>query len=168
MKETQIKKYIELVYSQDSELSKIEDLNQRKKTAIEKVNANITTPDVQDVIHLRNKNINEMIFSFMKENNSNKYALLNSRRQLFWELQERLMKPLTSSYKANDKDVDIDDEALLKSVNLKTTISDKAEVLLEGIDRLYKQIFIGEEEIEMATTMMKIITPEQRLKKKSA
>jgi hypothetical protein len=166
MKEAQLKKYIELVYAQDSELRKIENLMDRKIAALMKM-AIPDSDEIQAIIYLKDNNARQSILKFIRENNSNKCALLDSREQLFWELQERLMKPLTSSYKNGDNNVDIDDESMLKAVNLKTTISDKAEALLEGIDRLKRQIYIGDDEIE-ASDIIKFTSPEQRLKTKSA
>jgi hypothetical protein len=166
MKEAQLKKYISLVYSQDSELRKIENLMDRKKAALDKIGIP-DSHEIQDIIRLKDNNTRQTILTFIRENNSNKCALLDSREQLFWELQDRLMKPLTSSYKNGDNNIDIDDESMLKAVNLKTTISDKAEALLEGIDRLKRQIYLGEDEIE-ASDVIKFTSPEQRLKTKSA
>ena len=166
MKPDQIKKYIELVYSQESELNKIENLADKKKTAMEKVGIDPKSDVAQSIMLLKNKDVTPKILAYMEANNSNKCALLNSRRQLFWELQERLMKPLTSSYKNGETEIEVDDEALLKAVNLKTTISDKAEELIKGIERLQSEIYIGKEETE-AADMKRLGRLEDRIKNKS-
>lgn len=168
MKQEQINKYISLVYSKESPLNKYQSIMDRKLRAAEDIGWNVSDKEVDDIIKLKNKDVNRMIFDYLKDTSSNKFALLISNQEFFWELQQRLMKPLSSSYKDNNgksSDVDIDDESMLKSINLKNTISEKSDALLERIEKQYKEVFLDKEEIDMAIKEIKHISPESRIKK---
>lgn len=151
-----ISQYIELMYSEKSELNQIQDLEERKKTACAKAKLNYDDSAIQEMIHLKNKDVNEQIFNFTKQNNSNKYILLISNQHLFWEQMQQLMEPLKVA-----KD---EDDNLLKDINLKNTISEKSESLLQRIDNLYKEIYKDIDVIEMAGEKIRLMRPEMRLK----
>jgi hypothetical protein len=150
-----IEQYIHLVYSDKSELNRIQDLEERKKVACEK--AKLKYDDNLDMIHMKDDKVNEAIFDFLRKQTPNKFILLISNQHLFWEMQQKLMKPL----KADDDD----EESCLKEVNLKNTISEKSDSLLERIEKLYKDVFRDTESVSMAVTKVRALTPEAVLKK---
>ena len=157
-KVTNIQQYIELVYSEKSELNVIQDLDERKKTACEKAKLDYAADATQAIIHMRNKEVNEQIFDFLIANNPEEFILYISDQHLFGELQKRQMKTM--------KDEDSDSE--LKDLELKTKISEKSEQLLERIKSRRAKLFGGKEEQE-AAGKIRMLRPEERLKgKKSA
>lgn len=170
MKQEKLMKYIELVYSKESPLNKHQSIMDRKLHAIEEVGWNSSDKEVDDIVRLKNKEVNKKIFDYLKESSSNKFALLISNQEFFWELQQRLMKPLASSYNSGDKssDVEVDDESMLKSINLKNTISEKSDALLERIEKQYREVFLEKDEIDMAAKEIKMSKPEDRIKRRSA
>lgn len=151
-----IQTYIELVYSEKSELNSIQNLDERKKTACEKAKLNPNDEYVQSIINMKDMIVNEQIFEYLRQQNGNDFVLLISDQHLFWELQQRQMKRL----------VDDDSDSTLKDLELKTKISEKSEQLLERIEVRKRKIFSGNEEEKMATTKIRIMTPEQRLRTK--
>jgi hypothetical protein len=155
-------KYISLLYSKDSELNKISSLDERKKEACKK--AGLDYAKSQDIINLKDKKINREIFDFLSSENPNEYVMLISDQQLFWEMQHIKMEPLDRGTGSNL----LDDESILKSINLKNTVSAKSEELLERINRTYEKIYNHKDEIEMAKQHLRLMRPEERVKKNSA
>lgn len=154
-KSSQIDQYIRLVYDQRSELNKIHNLEERKVAACVKVKLDINLEKVKDLMHMRDKDANVMIFEYLKNNNSNEFILLLSDQHLFWEIQQRQIEPLLKSEDA---------DSVMKDLDLKTKMSEKSKDLLDRIKERYTMIFIGEKEQEMAVEKMRIMRPESRLK----
>lgn len=152
-----IQSYIELVYSEKSELNIIQDLEERKRTACQKAKLDPSSEAMQSVIRMQDKTVNDQIFEYLRQNNSNEFILLISDQHLFWELMQRNAKPMAEGIDAELKDLD-----------LKTKISEKAEQLLERIVLRRKKIFKGEEEDKMAEDKIRILSPEQRLKQRKS
>ncbi len=150
-----IEQYIQLIYSQDSPLNKVQDLEERKKLACEKAKLPYDDPKTKEIIHLKNPNVNEAIFSHLRLSNPNKFILLIANQHLFWEQMQKLMEPIKA------------DEDMLKETNLKNTISKNAEELLERIDKLSLDVFKDVETVTMGTTKVRMMTPELRLKEKA-
>lgn len=151
-----IQQYIELVYSERSELNSIQDLEERKRKACEKAKLDPAEASIQDIMHMKDKMVSEQIFEYLRQQNSNEFILLISDQHLFWELMQRNMKPLAEG-----------GEDELKDLDLKTKISEKSEGLLARIDARYKKIFKGDAEQSVATKVIQK-TPEQRLKGKKS
>lgn len=148
-------KYIQHLYSKDSELNKIASLDERKKEACKR--AGLDWEKSQDIVNLKDKKINREIFDFLSSENPNEYVMLVSDQQLFWEMQHIKMESLDT-----DK---ADEESILKSINLKNTISAKSEELLERINRTFEKIYNHKDEIEMAKQQLRIMRPEERVKR---
>lgn len=148
-------KYIQHLYSKDSDLNKIASLDERKKEACKR--AGLDWQKSQDIVNLKDKKINREIFDFLSSENPNEYVMLVSDQQLFWEMQHIKMESLDTE-KA-------DEESILKAINLKNTISAKSEELLERINRTFEKIYNYKDEIEMAKQQLRIMRPEERVKK---
>lgn len=149
-----IEQYIDLVYSEKSDLNQVQDLQERKKQACAKAKLDFNSESTQNIVHMKDKDVNTRIYDYLVKNNSNDFILLVSNQHLFWEMQQRLIEPLSK----HDTDTD------LKDLELKTKISEKSETLLERINQRYKAIFKGEEESEMAGQKIRLMRPEERLK----
>lgn len=150
MKRDEIKKYVELMYSQKSPLNKIEDLSERKIQAAVKAKLNPEDPDVKNMMELKNEKVRIEIINFLNKNNSNLFVKLISDQQLFWNMQEKLMKPL-----------DDDDDAAKLMV-----ISEKSEELVDRIEKNYQKLYGQPELADEARKVIRMISPEQRLKEK--
>jgi len=148
-------KYIQHLYSKDSDLNKIASLDERKKEACKR--AGLDWEKSQDIVNLKDKKINKEIFDFLSAENPNEYVMLVSDQQLFWEMQHIKMESLDTE-KA-------DEESILKAINLKNTISAKSEELLDRINRTFEKIYNYKDEIEMAKQQLRIMRPEERVKK---
>lgn len=159
MKEN-IEKYIELMYSEESPLNKIENLENRKKSAAEQSGLDHDNDSHIKIMSLKDEIVNIKIFDFINKNNSNRYIQLISDQQLFWDIQIRKMQPLAEGK-------DIDEDMILKNINLKTTISRTADELRERIEKMYTLIYKNEETKDMAEKQVRLMSPEQRLKKQA-
>lgn len=148
MKKEDIEKYIELMYSQKSALNKIEDLNERKMQAVTKAKLNPEDPEIKNIMELKNEKVRVKIINYLNKNNSNLFVKLISDQQLFWNMQQRLMKPLE----------DDDDTSKLMA------ISEKSEELVERIEKNYQKLYGQSELVEEAKNVIRMISPEQRLK----
>lgn len=162
-----IKQYIELVYSEKSQLNSIENLEERKKKACEKAKLDYLSESVQKVIHIKDKEVNNLIFDYCRTTCSNEFYLFMADQHLFWEQMQLLMEPL-KKITEDGKTEEIDEEAMMKRTNLKDTISKNCEKLLERINARRLSIFKGESESEMAAEKIRIMRPEERLRKQSA
>lgn len=153
-----LKTYIRLMYSKDSELNSIPVLDDRKRKACEL--AGMDWDKSQDIVHLKNEKTNEAIFDYLKTETPNDYIKLIADQQLFWEMQKIQMTPVDTK--------DTDDDKVLKNIQLKNTLSGNSETLLDRINRGYEKIFGAPEEVDMAKKVVRMMRPEERLKKKQA
>jgi hypothetical protein len=155
-------KYISLLYSKDSELNKISSLDERKKEACKK--AGLDWEKSQDIVNLKDKKIQAEVFDFLSMENPNEYVMLISDQHLFLEMQRIKMRPLGETLGTES----LDDDQILKNLNLKNTLSINDEKLLEKINRTYEKIYKTPQEIEMAQEKIRMMRPEERLKKNTA
>ena len=139
-----IQEYIKLVYSKDSAFRKIADVAERKKIVCQKLQ--MTEPDM--------KEIGKEVIKFLRGENHFAQSLLDSKQELYWETLEVMREPLASTK---------DDDKRLKNIKLKGDVNDLCSKLVSEIDKLATMIY-GEEFKEEA--MVKVITPEERLKNK--
>lgn len=138
--------YIELVYSADSELNKIENLQERKLIACKKSGLDPENEFVKTMMEMTNSKSNILIINYLNKNNDNYYVKLMSDQQLFYNLQRMILDP---------EKIDIDQ--WLK-------ISEKTEELVERIERYKKKIYKHDQVIEVANKVIRMKTPEQRLR----
>lgn len=141
---TPIQKYIQEVYSKDSKLNKIEDIQERKKIAAEKCEIEIpeNTPELR-----------KQIIEFLRSQAHNKFALLISKEELLIECLDVMREPLINSK---------DDDKRLKNVKLKGDVNALCDKLVVETDLLRIDIFTEEH----AEESKKVISIEERLKAK--
>lgn len=148
-------KYIALMYDQKSDLNKIEDLEERKRAACKKAGLEYNEKTVQEIVHLKNEEVNELIDYYHIQNNSNKYRFLCSQQQLFNYAQRIISDPINTT----------DQEEIQKEMKMRTSLSNECDAILDRIDKLYPEIYVTTDVIEMAeNNLKKILTAEQRLK----
>lgn len=148
MRKQEIERYIELMYNQKSSLNSIEDLAERKIQAAVKAKLDPNDPETIKIMELRNEKVRVDIINYLNKNNANAFVKLMSDQQLFWNLQQKLIKPLD----------DDDDIGKLMS------ISEKSEELVSRIEAGYNKLYGQPELIEEAKKVIRMVTPEMRLK----
>lgn len=158
MKKDEVTKYIEVLYSEKSTLNEIQDLAERKKEAAKKAGMDPESKSVIEIMNLKNKAVNQQIFDYLIKTQSNNYIALISDQQLFWEIQFDKMAP-SEATDAKDR---------LKDMKIKTAMSKEVNSLLDRINYLYREVFRYDDEIEMGAKVIRMRTPEQRIKSKSA
>lgn len=140
--------YIEKMNSKESALNRIENLEERKKAALKECGLQSISEDEAF------KKLVVYYLSYFQHNN--KYTLLRTREELLQEVMENMRESLEKTP---------DEDKKLKNVKLKGDLDQLAERLVEGCEKLYKEIY--GELAETARDVIKVsISPEQRLKKK--
>lgn len=148
-------KYIELLYSKDSDLLKIENLDDRKQKACDK--AGLKAEDHPNLINLvKDTNESHLVFLYLSYHQHNsKFHNLIAQEQLLWRINRMIME-------ADDKSMD---QAL--------RLAKESESVIERVDKLRSEIYGTKEEVRVIAEaeMRKVIempTLEQRLKKASS
>jgi hypothetical protein len=152
-----IQQYIELVYSQKSQFINIINIDERKKTVCKHLKIDTSDPDVKKIMDLQDEKSRDTIIEFLCKNESNELMNLMSDQQLFLDIQYLKMTPLTPSE---------DEEKMLKAMNLKTTMSVKAEELITRMNVSYLKIFQGTAEVKEAKKKINWTSLEQRIKRR--
>lgn len=146
-----MEQYMHLMYSKDSEFNKIDDLNERKERAALKAGLDIAQPEVKNIMDLKNEKFRIEVVNFLQKQQPNDFIKLLADQQLFFNMQQRLLRPLE----------DDDDTSKLMQ------ISQQSEDLIERIERFKKKVYLQPELIEQAEAKIRIMTPEARLKEQS-
>jgi hypothetical protein len=161
--DTKIQNYIRLVYSDKSDLNDITNLEDRKKQACERAKLPYDDEKTQEIVHMKNKDVNTAIFNFCAEQCPYEFNLLISKEHLFLEQMQMLMEPLKKTTDDGKTIEDVDEERMMKRINLKNTISEKSETLLISINELRTKIWKGTVEQKVAEAKIKSQRMEDRL-----
>jgi hypothetical protein len=148
-----ILKYMEAMYLQSSDLNHIDDPHDKRKRACIKAGLDFSEKWVLEMSNLSDEDLNTIIFHFINYNNTNRYTNFLANQQLLWRVQGELMK----EFKMDDD---------LKDFQLKITLSEKSEQLLERVENQKKLIYKSDAEIKMAEKQVQAISVEQRIKRK--
>ena len=152
--------YLELMYKQKSSLNKIQNLEERKLEACAKAKLDPKDADVVSIMEMKHEEVNEVIQQYLVSQNSNRFHLLCSSQQLFWNMQRVLNKPL---------DITMDEDELEKKMKSRTAMEKEAETLMTRIDNLYSEVFATDDVVENAqNNVRKMISLEQRLREPKA
>lgn len=145
-----ILKYVVLMCSKDSEMNAIENLEERKKAAMEKSRWRGTEDETLQ------EQINELIFHYLSYYQANNdFSLLLSREGLFAEMLKAIREPIVTIK---------DEDKILKAIKIKGETDNLLEQLNGRIKELRKSLFGPL--IDVAQPRInKILTPESRLKK---
>lgn len=150
-----IDKYIKAMYTQESSLNSIEDLKIRKERAAVKAGFSLDDELIIEIMKGNVDSVNKSIFTFLRKSASNRYLKLVGDQNLYWRMSEKLILLQDSE----------EDDALSKANKLSKELDD----LLDRITRNYREIFHHNEQVVMvAEKTIRMITPEERLKGKSA
>ena len=143
--------YIESLFSLKSPLNQIDNLDERKLEACQIAKLNPKDDDVKAIMSLKNEDVLELIFYYIEVcQNNNVYASLLARQQLFSNIQREIMTA-TDGKKALD-------------------LSDRSDQLRNQIKNDYAELYEkvgGKELAEKAQKMVRVVRPEERIKKKN-
>ncbi len=145
--------FIELLYTKDSKLMAIEDLDDRRRQAAQLAGLDLGSEETKDIIDLQDEKVNDLIFHFMCTQNSNRFNNLINAQNLLWSYQKMLSKPFPEN----------DDEAQ-KAVSFRSKLSDECDAQTERIDRLMAEIFPKEIKEKAESNIRKLYSHEARLK----
>lgn len=148
---------MELVYGQKSPLNAIQDIGEKKLEAAAKAKLNIKEDFVIEIMNLKHKGFEELMFHYLSYYQfNNKFQLLLSKQQLFWSIQKVLNKPVD----------EVEDETQMeKKLDSRHKITNTAQELINEIEYLKSEIY-GTDDVKKVVEMhlRKVITPEMRLK----
>lgn len=147
--------YVKVLYSEDSELNHIQDLEQRKLQAARKVGIDPEEESVKSMMALSDKSTNTIIFNHLTQTQSNDYIILISKQQLLWELQRDVMQPSVPIKDAKQRQQDR---------KLRLQLNKELTEVHEEVDHLYRKIFKHEDVAKMSQGVIRMMTPEQRIK----
>lgn len=158
LKKDKISKYIEALYSEGSELNHIQDLQQRKIQAAKQAGLDPEEESVKAVMALTDKNTNTIIFNHLTQTQSNDYIILMAKQQLLWELQRDVMLPpiVTDDPKQRQEDR-----------KLRLQLNKELTEIHEEVDQLYRKIFKHEDVAKVSQGIIRMMTPEQRIKRQA-
>lgn len=143
--------FIESLYSLKSPLNQIDNLEERKLEACQIAKLNPQDEEVKAIMALKNDKVLELIFYYIEVcENNNVFSSLLARQQLFSNIQREIM---------NATDV----EKALK-------LSEKSDQLRDNIKNDYAELYEktgGKELVEKAQKMVRVVRPEERIKKKN-
>jgi hypothetical protein len=139
---SKLKKYLQAMYSQESELNHVQDLETRKKKACEVAGMPWTAEATQEIVNLKNEEVNSIIFDFLTRENPLEYVQLITDQQLFYDLQK---KKLLGDTKAH-------------------LFAKQADEMLPRIKAAYQTIYKEKEIMQIAEKRIRRMTPEQRIR----
>lgn len=144
------------MYSQESPLNNIQNLQERKAEACKKAKLSPADDSVIDIMEMRNEETNELIFHYLSfYQNSNSFHQLCTDQQMFWNIQQALNKPVNCD----------DEDSIIAKYEKRTKLSEASDALKRRINALYGEIYKTKEVQDIAVTVVRqMLTPEQRLK----
>jgi hypothetical protein len=153
-------RFIEGVYSVDSDLNSIEDFGVRVNTAIIHAGLDPKDKEVQRVIDRKDEEMEELVFHYLSYyQNSNAFQQLINDQLQFWNIQKMLAKPVQL------EDEDNEDE-LVARYKKRGDLSELSDGLRKRINVLKAEIFKSEKTQEIAGKFIRqVLRPEQRIKR---
>lgn len=140
-----VQQYIELVYSEKSQLNELADLSDRKIEACRIAKMNEDSPESKAIMNMENEEVNEHIFQYIITQNSSDFALLISDQHLFTHQLKMIIDPKTE-------------------ILLSNKLSEQSDKLLVRIKARMQSLFQGNNEVKIAAQKMRVMRPEDRLK----
>lgn len=150
--------YLSAMYDQKSPLNAIQDLGEKKLEAALKSGLNPKDSYVKDIMDLKDKAFEELLFHYLSYYQfNNRFQLLITKQQLFWSMQRVMNRPLNEDEE--------DEEVMRKKLNARYAISNDAKSLIDEIEYLKSEIY-GTDDVKKMAEMhvRKMLTLETRLK----
>lgn len=137
----QVVKYLVLMYDKHSPLvSKYPDLETRKEKAIDLAHINLGTQKklVKRLTTLDDDDLLAIVAQMLRKQGEQDFSLLVSQEQLFYELLQNVMDPISSD---NDKDQ-------MMALERKAKLSDMLEGVGERIEKYRARYYRGDDDME--------------------
>lgn len=150
-----ILRYILLMYDKNSPMiSAYQNLQQRKQAAATIAGFDLSKEDVGFLFEFKcDEKYGDpigWIMNFLRYQNNLLWCLIVSQEQAFYEFTARVIMPV-----AGDKDKDI-----LSAVNIKNSIMTSQDEIITRLDKYYRQLSGGDDNLEAAIKTKKRFTPE--------
>jgi hypothetical protein len=131
-----ILKYIKAMYNHQSDLNKIENLEDRHKAACEKASISPKEEVMIEIFELKNDIVNMVIHEYMITQNPIRYYYLLTSQRMFWQLQLLINGPVN---------FELSREEQKQEWKMRSELADKCEALIPRIDRLKSEIYMTKE-----------------------
>lgn len=109
-------------------------------------------PFIIDIFEMKNEEVNNMIFSYLKMVNNYTWIQITTDEQLFWEYTALLNKPLEGS----------DEKKLMESANIKGKLREERNKIKQDLDKYKKEFYNNNSDLQEVIEQR--ITPETALK----
>ena len=166
-------RYVVYMYDMNSDLVVEEpDILKRKERAMELSEYPDKDPKRRDaserreeVMGLADERVLEMVVEYLKIQNNRLWMLYLSCCQYFISLNRKIMDNIGDSQKRTNKEgeeinIEVDEDKILRSYNLKTQCAKDADDLLKKIESYEQRLFGGDEDLlEKAESMR--VSPEK-------
>lgn len=98
-----LRRYVELMYSEGSELNKVENLEERKQLACKMAGLDPISPFVKSMMEMTNPKTNVQIINYLNKNNTNLYVKLMSDLPVNKQPSTRTPSKMEQGATASDK-----------------------------------------------------------------
>lgn len=155
-------RYVLLMYDQNSPLrNHYPDLLKRKEFAADLAGYDLMKDDVTTLFDFKIKNeadeyvpnedMLDVIIRFLKYQNNWVWSMIVSNEQAFYEYNMRVMMPVDG---LRDKDI-------LQAINIKTQIMTSQDEIYQRLQKYYKDLTGGDNQLEETITKRKRLRPEE-------
>lgn len=155
-------RYVLLMYDVNSPMrNHYPDLHKRKEFAASMAGYDLMKEDVTTLFEFKIKNDQDeyepnevllgIIVKFLKYQNNWVWSMIVSNEQAFYEYNMRVMMPVEGN---KDKDI-------LQAINIKTQIMSSQDEIYQRLQKYYKDLSGGDNELEEAITKRKRLRPEE-------
>lgn len=150
-------RYIMYFYDPNSELIEdIQDHRKRQEAAAEEAGI-VRKPsgkfadDVVDMFDMKNEEVNEMIFDFLKIIDDKTWTILKVNEMNFWELTRLIADPIDGK----------DSKTILEAAEKKRKLREELKAIVADIETYSKKMFGDSEQLQAkAKKKLRAITPE--------
>lgn len=150
-------RYVILMYDINSPLRHhYPELGKRKEFAASMAGYDLNKEDVTSLFDFKindepHEELLDMIIKFLKYQNNWVWSMIVSNEQAFYEYNRRVMMPVEGS---RDKDI-------LQAINIKTQIMISQDEIYQRLQKYYRDLSGGDDQLEEAITIRKRLRPEE-------
>jgi hypothetical protein len=149
-------RYVILMYDQTSPLRQhYPELGKRKEFAASIAGYDLMKDDVTTLFDFKindepYEELLDIIMKYLKYQNNWVWSMIVSNSEAFYEYNRRVMMPVEGN---KDKDI-------LQAINIKTQIMESQDQIYQRLQRYYRELSGGDENLEESLKLRKRITPE--------
>lgn len=158
-------RYVLLMYDYNSPLrTHYTDLAKRKQFAADLAGFDLAKDDLARLFEFRliveeeivpNEELLDLIIGYLKYQNNWVWSMIVSNSEAFYEYNRRVMMPVEGS---RDKDI-------LQAINIKTQIMQSQDEIYQRLQKYYRELSGGDDELEQELGNRKRLSPESLAKR---